>query len=189
MQDNNGFDDFPFVFPIHCIQVFMIHWLAVYPDAMQRANVQCESCHGPASGHNGLINDSRMEITLSCRADVCAYCHDWDGSLFPEQWDHSGEDASEFDGRGFEGGHAKGSYVISAGTRSGCSPCHSGTGFIEWVKEGRPTDQFGSPAGTSILPEATNISCAVCHDPHDATNDHQLRIGRYSTWRRYSGHF
>jgi hypothetical protein len=175
LANNNGFDDFPFVYPSSMHSGVYDSLSTVYPDAFQRGSVQCESCHGPASGHNGLINDSRMTFSLS--ADVCAYCHD-SGThyVIPEQWDHSGEDAFEFDGRGFEGGHAKGAYVQSAGTRSGCSPCHSGMGFIEWVKEGRPTDEFGSPAGTTILPEATNISCAVCHDPHDATDEHQLRI-------------
>ena len=172
--DNDGFDDFPFVFPDSLYPGVYDQMVDMYPDAMLRANIQCESCHGPTSGHNGLTEDSRIAVDLS--TDVCAWCHD-EGThhAFPEQWDHSGEDASEFDGRGFEGGHAKGAFVQSAGTRSGCSPCHSGAGFIEWVEEGRPTDANGSPAGTTILPEATNISCAVCHDPHDATNEHQLR--------------
>jgi Secretion system C-terminal sorting domain len=142
---------------------------------MQRGSVQCEACHGPASGHNGLINDSRMTVSLS--AAVCSYCHD-SGTYYVigDQWKHSGEDASEFDGRGFEGGHAKGAYVGYAGGRSGCSPCHSGAGFVEWVKEGRPVNADGLPAATTILPVATNISCAVCHDPHNATVEHQLRI-------------
>jgi hypothetical protein len=172
--NNDGFDDFPFVFPDSLYPGVYDMTVAAYPEAMQRANIQCESCHGPASGHNGLINDSRMQVSLN--TDVCAYCHD-EGShhAFPEQWDYSGKDASFYDGRGFEGGHAIGAFVQSAGTRSGCSPCHSGAGFIEWVEEGRPVDSDGLPAATDILPKATNISCAVCHDPHDATNEHQLR--------------
>ena len=173
--NNNGFDDFDFVFPSSLHPGVYDSLVTVFPDAMQRANVQCESCHGPASEHYSLIDDNQMVATLS--ADVCAYCHN-SGTYYiiPEQWKYSGADASEFDGRGFEGGHAKGTYVEEAGTRSGCSPCHSGAGFIEWVKEGRPSDANGLPSGTTILPEATNISCAVCHDPHDATNEHQLRL-------------
>jgi hypothetical protein len=176
--DNDGFDDFDFVFPDSLYPGVYDLTVAAYPEAMARGNIQCESCHGPGSGHNGLIEG----IAKSLSTDDCAWCHD-DGThhAFPEQWDHSGEDASEFDGRGFEGGHAKGAFVQSAGTRSGCSPCHSGAGFIEWVEEGRPTDENGSPDDTEILPEATNISCAVCHDPHDATNEHQLRIASVTT--------
>ena len=67
-----------------------------------------------------------------------------------------------------------GAFVLSA-DRNGCSPCHSGSGFIQWIKEGRPVDALGLPAATTIRPPATNISCATCHDPHDATNTHQLR--------------
>jgi Secretion system C-terminal sorting domain len=154
--------------------------ITVYPDAMQRADVQCEACHGPASGHNGLINDSRMVYSLS--AAVCSYCHD-SGThyVIGDQWKYSGDDASEFDERGLEGGHAKGTYLGTAGSRSGCSPCHSGAGFVEWVKEGRPLDKNGAPAATQIIPQATTHSCAVCHDPHDATNEHQLRMAAVTT--------
>lgn len=171
---NNGFDDFGFVFPDTLFVGQYQNMVTQFPDAMMRANIQCESCHGPGSEHRGDLSNSRMVKSLDSKN--CAYCHD-SGThhAFPEQWNHSGDDATEFDGRGFEGGHAKGAYVISAGTRNGCSPCHSGGGFIQWIREGRPSDANGLPAATLILPEATNISCAVCHDPHDATNMHQLR--------------
>jgi hypothetical protein len=172
---NNGFDDFPFTFPQYGLHAGNYDSLtAAYPDAMQRANVQCEACHGPGSGHQGNLQNSRMVKTLDYKN--CAYCHD-SGTYYilPNQWEHSGEDASEFDGRGFEGGHAKGAYIGYAGGTKGCSPCHSGAGYVQWVKENRPLDANGLPNATLILPEATNISCAVCHDPHDATNLHQLR--------------
>lgn len=172
---NDGFDDFPFVFPDSLYPGVYEQMLVLYPGAMARANIQCESCHGPGSAHLGIVSNSKMVDQID--TDNCAWCHD-SGShhIFPEQWDHSGEDATEYDGRGFHGGHAKGSFVQSAGTRNGCSPCHSGSGYIQWVKEGRPVNNLGLPSGTSILPEATNISCAVCHDPHSDSNIHQLRI-------------
>jgi hypothetical protein len=176
--DNNGFDDFPFVFPGSLYEGVYDSLTTLYPDAMARANVQCEACHGPGSGHNGLIEG----IAKTVSADNCMWCHDSGvHEIFGYQWKHSGEDASEFDGRGFEGGHARGSFVQSAGTRGGCSPCHSGAGFIEWVKEGRPVDENGSPAATDILPEGTVITCAVCHDPHNGTTEHQLRYASTTT--------
>jgi hypothetical protein len=172
---NDGFDDFPFVFPDTLFPGQYDLMMAAYPNAMARANIQCESCHGPGSAHLGIISNSKISTSLN--TDNCAWCHD-SGThhAFPEQWDHSGEDATEFDGRGFHGGHAKGEFVQSAGTRNGCSPCHSGAGYVQWIKEERPVNELGLPAATTILPEATNISCAVCHDPHDATNIHQLRF-------------
>jgi len=173
--NNNGFDDFPFVFPDSLYPGVYDQMMALYPEAMARANIQCESCHGPGGNHYGIISNSKMVSQLE--TDNCAWCHD-SGShhIFPEQWDHSGEDATEYDGRGFHGGHAVGAFVESAGTRNGCSPCHSGSGYIQWIKEGRPVNSLGLPSATTTLPEATNISCAVCHDPHSDANAHQLRF-------------
>jgi len=175
---NDGFDDLDWVYPSGPDSLNEGTWellLTNSPKAMKRANIQCESCHGPGSGHQGDLSNSKMVKSLDSKN--CAWCHD-SGThhAFPEQWNHSGDDATEFDGRGFEGGHAKGSYVQSAGTRSGCSPCHSGSAYVLWVREGRPVNADGLPAATSFVPPATNISCAVCHDPHDATNLHQLRF-------------
>ncbi|MBK7630375.1 MAG: T9SS type A sorting domain-containing protein [Ignavibacteriales bacterium] len=171
---NDGFDDFPFVFPT-VFQPGMYDSLSVlYPDAMGRANIQCEACHGPGSNHLSAIDQSKIDKSLS--AEVCNACHDASGThhVIGDQWKHSGHDATEFDGRGFHGGHFVGAFVVSA-DRDGCSPCHSGSGFVQWIKEGRPVDALGLPAATNIRPPAMNISCAVCHDPHDATNIHQLR--------------
>ncbi len=171
---NDGFDDFAFVFPDSLYPGQYDNMVAQYPDAMKRANIQCESCHGPGSEHHGDLSKSRMVKSLD--TENCAWCHD-SGThhAFPEQWDYSGHDATEFDGRGFHGGHAIGAFVGYAGNRNGCSPCHSGSGYVQWVQEGKPVNSIGIPSGTLVIPEATNISCAVCHDPHDASNIHQLR--------------
>ena len=40
---NDGFDDFPFVFPANLVPGTYNQLLTQYPDAMARANVQCES--------------------------------------------------------------------------------------------------------------------------------------------------
>ncbi|MFC2103630.1 T9SS type A sorting domain-containing protein [Bacteroidota bacterium] len=171
---NDGFDDFPFVFPDSLFPGQFDLMTAAYPDAMARANIQCESCHGPGSAHLGIISNSKISKTLS--TDNCAWCHD-SGThhAFPEQWDHSGDDATNFDGRGFHGGHAIGTW-IARGTRSGCAPCHSGAGYVQWNYEGRPVDGNGLPDDIETVPEATTHTCATCHDPHDATNIHQLRF-------------
>jgi len=51
-------------------------------------------------------------------------------------------------------------------SRSSCVGCHSGIGFIDRA-DGLPQDQFRT--------DYEAIVCATCHDPHDATNPHQLR--------------
>ena len=176
--DNDGFDDRDFVYPSGPDSLNNLTYALLTinsPEAMKLANIQCESCHGPGSEHNAVTSDKKMISSLDVKN--CAICHD-SGThhAFPDQWEASGHDATEFDGRGFHGGHDCGAFVESAGTRSGCSPCHSGAGYVLWVKEGKPIGSDGLPAATSYIPEATNISCAVCHDPHDNTQIHQLRL-------------
>lgn len=165
--NNGGFDDFPFVFPDSLFVGQYDLTKAAYPEAMGLANIQCESCHGPGSEHFGLTSASQISNTLS--TDNCALCHD-SGThhAFPEQWDYAGHDATEFDGRGFHGGHSIGAFKDYAGGRTSCAPCHSGAGFVAWVKGGK--------APLTEAPTPTLITCATCHDPHDATNEHQLRI-------------
>ena len=48
---NDGFDDFDFVFPETLQEGNYDALLSSYPDAMARANVQCEACHGPGINH------------------------------------------------------------------------------------------------------------------------------------------
>ncbi|PJA98153.1 MAG: hypothetical protein CO128_08805, partial [Ignavibacteriales bacterium CG_4_9_14_3_um_filter_30_11] len=147
---NDGFDDFSFVFP-SLLQAGMYDSLkVVYPQAMALANVQCESCHGPGSAHYSTITDMKMVKTIS--PDLCSYCHDSGiHHFFGEQYDNSI--------------HAIGTHQF---TNTACGLCHNGQGFIEYVKGGKV-------GLTQSLPENLKIACATCHDPHNATNEHQIR--------------
>lgn len=148
MADNDGFDDFPFVFPTIGPGVYN-QMLTQYPDAMKRANIQCESCHGPGSNHYSQMEDSKIATTMS--SANCAVCHD-DGHyhVFPYQWDVSA--------------HAEGSNFFAGSSRWGCTPCHNGQGFVDKVK-----------GKAQSVTQVIKITCATCHDPHDATNPNQLR--------------
>lgn len=148
---NDGFDDRTFSFPT-VLQVGMYDSMkTVYPEAMQLGNIQCESCHGPGGSHYSATDDNKMVKTLS--SDNCAWCHD-SGShhYLPESADASV--------------HANPT-TLSRGSSASCAPCHSGSGFVAWIKNGKQ-DLTSAPA---IAP----IACAVCHDPHDVTNPNQLR--------------
>ncbi|MBT7939589.1 MAG: T9SS type A sorting domain-containing protein [Candidatus Marinimicrobia bacterium] len=158
--NNGGFDDWGFVYPDstdlvdnygsedgHLFEGVFDLAVGFYPDAMARANIQCESCHGPGNAHFGNTSDSKMVAGLE--TDNCAWCHD-SGThhAFPEQWDYSG--------------HAT---PPSRDSWSGsCARCHTPEGFIEYVEGNEVNSHETSP-----------FSCAMCHDPHALDNPHQMR--------------
>jgi hypothetical protein len=112
--------------------------LATNEKLAHRANIQCESCHGPGSEHKGI----KTGIAMSLDEAVCGYCHEEAPyHRINTQWKESG--------------HA----IPSAeANNASCARCHSGWGFIRRVDpkipDNRPALGFGQ------------ISCAVCHDPH-----------------------
>jgi len=150
---NGGFDDYPFEFPAQLGPGVWDQLVQQFPEAMAMARIQCESCHGPGGNHLGQTGNNAIVTNLD--AETCGYCHD-QGShhVFPQQWDISV--------------HATGPNVGYAGGRAGCANCHSGSGFVEWIKGGQ------QPLASA--PSAIPITCATCHDPHDATNHAQLRL-------------
>ncbi len=120
-----------------------------YPEVAAAANIQCENCHGPGSAHGGTVSDNKIDYTLD--AGVCAVCHDEPPyHVYPMQWETSL--------------HANAtSYPTGPGHES-CVKCHSGIGFVEYL-------DTGANENTDYMP----ITCATCHDPHSADNEHQIR--------------
>ncbi|MBD3223442.1 MAG: T9SS type A sorting domain-containing protein [Caldithrix sp.] len=148
MAVNDGFDDFPFEFPAELKEGTYDSLKNEYPEAMRRGNIQCESCHGPASAHDGATDDNKMVASLSTSA--CATCHDDDHyHVYPSQWNTAGHSNLP---------------PYPAGNRTDCGGCHNGAQFIQFSKGETITKQ-----------PPVDVTCAVCHDPHKNTNEYQVR--------------
>ena len=154
---NDGFDDLTFVYPAVLTPTTFNDLVTKFPDAMKRANIQCESCHGPASGHVGVTTDFRMEATFD--PVVCAWCHEsGTNHVIAREFRVAGHDNT----------------VNESGSgREACVRCHTGKGFMQFINNVPTTDPYFDAS-------FTEISCAGCHDPHNATNDFQLRAASAS---------
>ncbi len=127
------------------------NWDAMPLELKEKANIQCEHCHGAGSEHHGI----KETISVSLNSGDCAQCHDEEPYHNKNrQWALSG--------------HAVATrYPTGSERRSGCVKCHSGIGFIQDM-DGIIDDE------KSVEYEA--IVCAACHDPHTNHGDnHQLR--------------
>jgi len=157
MADNGGFDDVTqeingvdsvWAFPDSLAPGTWDALVALYPNSMELARIQCESCHGPGGAHNGQTGDAKIVSSLATAN--CAICHDDDHyHVYPSQWN--------------EAGH---SHIPSypGGGRTTCQGCHNGAQFIQFTKGEEITVQ-----------PPVDITCAVCHEPHNNNNEHQLR--------------
>jgi predicted CXXCH cytochrome family protein len=120
-------------------------------------DVQCESCHGPGLTHitsPTIDNRPLASIAVAVGADNgCAECHTGVHSPFVEEWATSRHGIVE----------------SSPSTKPQCIGCHTAQGALAAM--GVNTD-YVEKTSTTPLP----IVCAVCHDPHDATQTHQLRF-------------
>jgi len=112
--------------------------------------VQCESCHGAGSAHVASMDAADISLTVS--ETVCQECHGSDHTTFWADWAGSG--------------HATVTNGYPGASRAGCSQCHSGNGFIDFAD--------GNSAG-AYTEDVIDINCVACHDPHNATNKHQIR--------------
>ncbi|MBI4296422.1 MAG: hypothetical protein HY667_04820, partial [Chloroflexi bacterium] len=140
-----------------------------YPNTAKLANIQCENCHGPNEGStlhlNGKIDTSRVSLS----ADACGSCH---GEPLRhgryQQWaetKHAGVDTATTPERAL--------------SSASCARCHSGQGFLAWIKQGDLTKSILNASGNATATvadlaalginanEVQPITCAVCHDPHD----------------------
>lgn len=156
---NGGFDDVVrdagWTFPTELKDGNWDALVQQFPQVAAMANIQCESCHGPGNLHT---KGNIAAIGFGLNYGTCAQCHaEGPYHIFPQQWEqspHAVKNAQAF------------TYPIGEDHQA-CVRCHSGYGFIDYV-QGKPQDQWRT--------DYQVITCAVCHDPHDAKNPNQLRV-------------
>ncbi|MDB6038769.1 MAG: hypothetical protein JWM99_2610 [Verrucomicrobiales bacterium] len=165
---NAGFDDIAkqlgWLFPT---TLNTNNWDAVPPRLKNLANIQCENCHGPGSEHAFSLGDTNL-ISRSFIAGNCAQCHDNKNETSPNK---IGIKFAEWN----SSLHSHTTRTPSGPGRENCVRCHTAAGFRNF------TEFAGSntPYATNTVYEP--ITCAACHDPHDATNPHQLRAANKYT--------
>ncbi|RMD91866.1 MAG: T9SS C-terminal target domain-containing protein [Calditrichaeota bacterium] len=152
--DNGGFDDVAtdlgWTFPDTLKESNWDDLVTNFPDLAKLGSIQCENCHGPAGEHKKTFNKELMDVSLE--EGVCGRCHEEEPYHRKNiQWKRSGHSAGD---------------VAFGAERTTCAPCHSGYGFVNRIDPDVPFEQ-----GTGF----PFISCAVCHDPHNAQLPHQVR--------------
>jgi hypothetical protein len=184
LATNGGFDDIArqvgWVFPTNLATAAATNNWDLMPMALQnKANIQCESCHGPADRHAKNLGD-KAAIGISLSSGNCGSCHD---SLTHHTKNY--EWSQSIHGRGTATYRPYAyftNWVYSASNYAGvmnprfyntCGHCHSAQGFIldsdpDWAGETNPL-----ALGTGY----EGITCAACHDPHTVgMSDYQLRV-------------
>lgn len=172
---NGGFDDIAtqlgWTFPTNLAPG---NWESIqtnYPALANVANIQCENCHGAGSEHaikEALTPHSaaaKAAIAVNFGAGDCGQCHDSKPNhIKSAEWNNSL--------------HARVTRTPSGAGREACARCHTGGGFAQYADAiSSGTAYTTNNADTTY----TAITCSTCHDPHDASNPHQLRLGETVT--------
>jgi hypothetical protein len=131
-------------------------WTSLTREQKQLATIGCESCHGPYfsqhRGEEGIISDMKD--------GACHQCHE-------AVYNHG--ISRQFLGSG----HANLIQTYNT-TNTACLKCHSGRSFLTFVK----AQAAGEPTPNTIYAgqSTERMTCVVCHDPHKADHEYQLRV-------------
>lgn len=141
--------------------------VAKYPKPMAKTGIQCENCHGPAGQHIASFpqaGNNKLDKSLS--SDVCAPCHfssDRHGKGYA--WSASGHAMSV---------NPSGSAREMSLSRPFCNRCHTAQGYINSTVKHKP-EPVPASSTDALWANPQPVTCAACHDPHDGSNEMQLR--------------
>ena len=139
-------------FPSTMVDTNFAHLYNTSPHLAQLATIGCENCHGPGDQHMG----DGTKIGKSLNASVCLQCHDEPpGHIIGRQWTSSPHDSGMIAIQNLE----------STINTSSCGQCHNGGGFVDYANGNKLQSTYAQ------MP----LTCAGCHDPHDASKPYQLR--------------
>ena len=124
-------------------------WTAVPEAVRERANVQCESCHGAGWFYVGYGDD------------ICAQCHD-----------HAPEYPIVAQSHRTRMARSQESVANRSAKSEVCAQCHIGSGYLASLRGHRS----GSKAQRELETEPHGVTCAICHEPHGTACDRQLRL-------------
>jgi len=135
-------------------------WSAASADTSLYSDVQCETCHGPASHHNNSYIDDPQDVLMPddselWEAELCGQCHEGTHHPFYEEWQQSAHSGSLFGSVGL------------VETNEACTACHVGQSFKSWLDTGETG---------YIADDPQPINCQTCHTSHSNDNPGQLRL-------------
>ncbi len=132
------------------------NWAAAPAEVKNMANIQCESCHGPANEH---VKNGAPVMAVSYDNGACDVCHAGGGHHIK---------GIEITYSAHSDANAAAWTTPTGPAEQACVRCHTAKGYVSFLKD--PTN----PAAWDNSPQT--LGCAGCHDPHSDANYAQLRV-------------